>query len=287
LSGYTVYRLPNLVIRLKNPITIWICSKFYGGFFWCHPPFSHHFYNFLQNKNKYLTNPIYTKHDFPIFCNRAILSIIKWRLKMGGGYIFIGYLGALVFALAQIGLALFLIISGIINVFFYAKDNIWLKRFGLVTQVPDDQRNQIGIAKVVLGLVLFFPYLFGIHYLVSFLACVVALVLFIYLERQNDRENRQCGLLMRYLVVFLAVVSLGANIYEERDAMELANSLVTKVIKYRTIETTWQKQQNRIVPKIGERATDFEVTSYDNTHTIRLSDFRGEKPVALLFGSYT
>jgi hypothetical protein len=92
---------------------------------------------------------------------------------------------------------------------------------------------------------------------------------------------------MRYLVMFLAVVSLGANIYEERDAMELANSLVTKVIKYRTIETTWQKQQNRIVPKIGERATDFEVTSYDNTHTIRLSDFRGEKPVALLFGSYT
>jgi uncharacterized protein YjeT (DUF2065 family) len=208
-------------------------------------------------------------------------------MKTPADYIFIGYLGALVFALAQFGLALFLIFSGIINVFYSAKDNKWLKRFGLASQLPDNQRNQIGIIKVVLGLVLLFPYLFGIHYLVSVLACVLALGLFIYLERQVDRENRRPGLLMRYLAMLLAVISLGANVYEERDAVELANSLVTKVIKYRVIETTWQKQQNPGVPKIGEMATDFEVTSYDSTHTVRLSDYRGKKPVALIFGSCT
>lgn len=208
-------------------------------------------------------------------------------MKTPADYIFIGYLGALVFALAQLGLALFLIFSGITNVFYSAKDNKWLKRFGLASQLPDNQRNQIGIIKVVLGLVLLFPYLFGIHYLVSVLACVSALGLFIYLERQVDRENRRPGLLMRYLAMLLAVISLSANVYEERDAVELANSLVTKVIKYRVIETTWQKQQNPGVPKIGEMATDFEVTSYDSTHTVRLSDYRGKKPVALIFGSYT
>ena len=208
-------------------------------------------------------------------------------MKTPADYIFIGYLGALVFALAQLGLALFLIFSGITNVFYSAKDNKWLNRFGLASQLPDNQRNQIGIIKVVLGLVLLFPYLFGIHYLVSVLACVSALGLFIYLERQVDRENRRPGLLMRYLAMLLAVISLSANVYEERDAVELANSLVTKVIKYRVIETTWQKQQNPGVPKIGEMATDFEVTSYDSTHTVRLSDYRGKKPVALIFGSYT
>ena len=44
----------------------------------------------------------------------------------------------------------------------------------------------------------------------------------------------------------------------------------------------------RRLPKRGEPAPDFELSHVDDPHkVVRLSDFAGKKPVALLFGSYT
>jgi hypothetical protein len=37
----------------------------------------------------------------------------------------------------------------------------------------------------------------------------------------------------------------------------------------------------------GDAAPDFELLTHDKSETIRLSNFRGEKPVVLVFGSYT
>jgi hypothetical protein len=37
----------------------------------------------------------------------------------------------------------------------------------------------------------------------------------------------------------------------------------------------------------GQAAPDFELLTHDKSETVRLSDFRGEKPVVLVFGSYT
>jgi peroxiredoxin len=37
----------------------------------------------------------------------------------------------------------------------------------------------------------------------------------------------------------------------------------------------------------GDRAPDFTLKSPDGKQKITLSDFRGKKPVALVFGSYT
>ncbi len=37
----------------------------------------------------------------------------------------------------------------------------------------------------------------------------------------------------------------------------------------------------------GDPAPDFELLTHDKSQTVRLSDFRGEKPVVLVFGSYT
>lgn len=39
--------------------------------------------------------------------------------------------------------------------------------------------------------------------------------------------------------------------------------------------------------KVGEQAPDFLLETYDNKATVQLSRFRGEKPVVLVFGSYT
>lgn len=56
--------------------------------------------------------------------------------------------------------------------------------------------------------------------------------------------------------------------------------------KYKVIRV-WQQQVERNAPKKGEIAPDFTLTELDGSHSIRLSDFRGRKPVALVFGSHT
>jgi hypothetical protein len=38
---------------------------------------------------------------------------------------------------------------------------------------------------------------------------------------------------------------------------------------------------------VGDAAPDFELLTHDKSQTVRLSDFRGAKPVVLVFGSYT
>ena len=40
-------------------------------------------------------------------------------------------------------------------------------------------------------------------------------------------------------------------------------------------------------PKIGEAAPDFELDLYDGGGRVRLSSFRGDRPVVLIFGSLT
>ena len=39
--------------------------------------------------------------------------------------------------------------------------------------------------------------------------------------------------------------------------------------------------------RIGDSAPDFELKVRGENRTIRLSDYRGRKPVALVFGSFT
>ena len=39
--------------------------------------------------------------------------------------------------------------------------------------------------------------------------------------------------------------------------------------------------------KVGDVAPDFSLEQLDNKNTVQLSAFRGEKPVVLVFGSYT
>jgi len=40
-------------------------------------------------------------------------------------------------------------------------------------------------------------------------------------------------------------------------------------------------------PKVGEAAPDFELDLQDGNGRIRLSSFRGDRPVVLIFGSLT
>ena len=46
-------------------------------------------------------------------------------------------------------------------------------------------------------------------------------------------------------------------------------------------------ERETLAPAIGADAPDFELPRLGSTEQVRLSSFRGRKPVALIFGSYT
>jgi hypothetical protein len=59
------------------------------------------------------------------------------------------------------------------------------------------------------------------------------------------------------------------------------------VLNYRRSKMAEQKEVNRQAPRAGDLAPDFTLTDSSGTETVTLSGFRGRKPVALVFGSFT
>ncbi len=55
----------------------------------------------------------------------------------------------------------------------------------------------------------------------------------------------------------------------------------------RTAMTQFLAERETLAPAIGAEAPDFTLPRLDSTEQVRLSSFRGSKPVALIFGSYT
>jgi len=58
-------------------------------------------------------------------------------------------------------------------------------------------------------------------------------------------------------------------------------------LKNRKEATEWQKKYDAIAPKVGDVAPDFELSDINGENPVRLTSFRGQKPVALIFGSFT
>jgi hypothetical protein len=62
---------------------------------------------------------------------------------------------------------------------------------------------------------------------------------------------------------------------------------MTATIKNRQQGTSWQKRHDAAAPRAGDLAPDFELYDPGGANPVRLSDFRGRKPVSLVFGSFT
>lgn len=58
-------------------------------------------------------------------------------------------------------------------------------------------------------------------------------------------------------------------------------------VRYQREHRAWQKRFDALAPKVGDIAPDFELRDVNGENPVRLSDFQGRKPVALIFGSYT
>ena len=58
-------------------------------------------------------------------------------------------------------------------------------------------------------------------------------------------------------------------------------------IKNRKEGRSWQTHYDRKAPRVGDIAPGFELRDVDGANLVRLSDFQGTRPVALIFGSFT
>ncbi len=52
-------------------------------------------------------------------------------------------------------------------------------------------------------------------------------------------------------------------------------------------EKAWQRKYNPLAPRPGDLAPDFELWDIGGVQRVSLSEFRDQKPVALVFGSFT
>ncbi len=49
----------------------------------------------------------------------------------------------------------------------------------------------------------------------------------------------------------------------------------------------WQEKYEPLAPQEGDIAPDFDLRDVRGENVVRLSELRGSKPVALIFGSHT
>lgn len=62
---------------------------------------------------------------------------------------------------------------------------------------------------------------------------------------------------------------------------------MTTTIDHMKAHRNWQGRYDASAPKVGALAPDFELYDINGENIVHLSEFRGHKPVALVFGSFT
>jgi hypothetical protein len=182
---------------------------------------------------------------------------------VGAALAMIVHLGVM---LTQVGLAVFLVVSGL-------------------RRVVGSERRRAGALRVGLGVLLAGPLLAGAPFPVSLLACLGALAALLALDRGAPR-----GRLVRWIraaAIGCAGVTAVFMLWEREDPLVLGVEMVSTARQWRTHEHHWQLANDLEAPKIGELAPDFELQDPSGRSAVRLADFRGVRAVALVFGSYT
>ena len=142
--------------------------------------------------------------------------------------------------------------------------------------------------RMVLGTLLLLPVLAGVSWVVPLAACMGTLGLLIVFERQPSDGSGQTPRrwARRLTLVATGLVTLFLA-WEQADSARLARDILTNAARWEGEEVEWQLSNDAKSPKVGDPAPDFELQDVERQTTIRLSTFRGVRPVALIFGSYT
>ena len=62
---------------------------------------------------------------------------------------------------------------------------------------------------------------------------------------------------------------------------------MTQTIKDMQDAQAWHKRYGPLAPQAGDIAPDFKLCDAGGENPVRLSDWQGKRPVALVFGSFT
>lgn len=191
-------------------------------------------------------------------------------------------------AFTQIILALFLICSAVINLRNKSRISKWPSRLGLVINEQLAEKPLHSWLMVLTGIFLFLP-LLKLSYWFAVIGCIASVYWILSLSNApRIAEHKAPGGLIRKGLLISAVLLLGFTVWEGRDLVRAGWDVNSKAIYWRNLEVAgWQKENNPNAPKIGETAPDFMLTDVHGKETVRLSDFRGKRPVVLLFGSFT
>jgi hypothetical protein len=189
-------------------------------------------------------------------------------------------------AVAHASLACFLLGTGTHNLFRPDADGVWLRRFG-VTGFGGSRTRLFGAVRIALGLLLLAPIAMGAPMGASLLAGIGAFVLLLVVERQMAVVDNARGRLVRRTAIAFAALAAGFMLWEREDNLVLGADLLLHSMEWRDEEVAWQRSLDPKSPKVGDLAPDFELQDPEGNVRVRLSDFRGKRPVALIFGSYT
>jgi hypothetical protein len=187
---------------------------------------------------------------------------------------------------SQLGLSVFLVATGAHNLFFSDADTKWTRRLGGIAIVSAATKN-IGAARIALGTALLLPMLLGMSFLFSLAGCILSITLLGFLERGIPEHIKPSGRWLRRMAATVAVVCAVFMVWEGEDGLDLGVEILANMQQWRVHELDWQLSNDVEAPKVGELAPDFELQSPEGEAVFRLADFRGKRPVALIFGSYT
>jgi hypothetical protein len=198
----------------------------------------------------------------------------------------VAYLLHGVIVVVHASLACFLLGTGAHNLLFPDLDGVWLRRLG-ASGIGTPPTRVFGAIRVALGLLLLAPLLVGAPTAVSLIAVLAAFVLLILIERRTLAGDRLPGRFIRRVSIGFAGVAALFMLWEGEDNLALGADLFQHSAEWRNEEVAWQLALDPASPKVGDLAPDFSLQDPDGKVQVRLSDFRGKRPVALVFGSYT
>ena len=88
-----------------------------------------------------------------------------------------------------------------------------------------------------------------------------------------------------FWVCFVAVVYSWMRQPPERFAGHMANLPLVAMMAF-PFETLWSNARGGSL-NVGDAAPDFDLQTVDKQSRVKLSNYRGSRPVVLVFGSYT
>lgn len=192
--------------------------------------------------------------------------------------------GGIVFM--QASLACFLLGTGAHQLLMPDIDRGWLRKLGAIP-IAGPRTRWFGGVRITFGLLMLAPIAVGARAGVSLAASIGALAFLIFLERQILDADRLRGRFIRYAAIGFTTISCLFMFWEGEDNLVLGADLLIHSKEWRDEEVAWQNSLDPESPKVGDLAPDFELQDPEGNVRVRLSDFRGKRPVALVFGSYT